>query len=373
MTRLFHMDIEPLKPQQNNAIAIWAITPKGRHWGLKMKDSLDNAVVFLSKTIHAPGDEKRTTVFQSLTEELPRQFNQYSNHVFIFSTGIAVRLTAPLLKSKFEDPAVVVLDDNAIHAISLLSGHLGGANALAEKISLIVGARPVITTATDTNLLPAIDMITQKRGLFMETPENIKRINMAFLMQKKIAVHDPWGFIIPYLPESYIADKNETKDVEHIFCDGKIEPVSRETFIVRPPVFSVGIGCNRDTGFEIIKAFLEETFKRAAFSTNSIARLGTTDVKIDESGLLALSEHMGCCLDFYTKDELNSVTEILTPSKMVEKHLGVKSVCEASALLSAKKMAGSVSAETNFKTSKPTLILSKQKNKDVTIAVAVLK
>jgi len=112
------------------------------------------------------------------------------------------------------------------------------------------------------------------------------------------------------------------------------------------------------TGVQIINDFLTSVFDIEGLSLNSIGRLSTTEVKHDEKGLLILSKKMRIPFKFYNKEKLNSVESIKTPSKMVEKHLGVKSVCEAAAILSANH---------------GKLILPKKKNKDVTIAVAIIK
>jgi len=268
------------------------------------------------------------------------------------------------------------LDDQANHAISFLSGHLGGANALTKKIAAIVKAEPVITTATDTNNLPSIDMIAKKKGIMIETPQNIKHINMAFLTGVTVNLYDPFGIIKNVLHENFWTDASDTgiekagdKNIESkkIFCSHEIKKVSRETLILRPPVLSVGIGCNRGTKFKAIKEFLLSVLKEQGLSINSVYRFGTTEVKKDETGLLKLSDEMQIKIDFYSNQELNSVKTIKTPSKMVEKHLGVKSVCEAAAILSA------ASSRDKSGESGGNLIVTKHKNGDVTIAVAKKK
>ncbi|MBT6340010.1 MAG: cobalamin biosynthesis protein CbiG, partial [Desulfobacula sp.] len=176
--------------------AIWCITPNGKILGLKIKTALKDSTLFVSRKIWQKENKIQNIFkFEKLSEEILCQFNKFSGHVFIFSTGIVVRIIAPLLNSKILDPAVVVVDDNGTHAISLISGHLGGANALSKKIAHIVCGTPVITTATDTNKLPAIDLIAKDNGLFIETPQNIKLINMAFLMGKPVSLFDPFGFV----------------------------------------------------------------------------------------------------------------------------------------------------------------------------------
>jgi len=359
MTHLSHMDIEANKTAVDS-IAIWSITPNGKILGHKLQDAIKGSAFFVSATIFQGNQlENNTHAFTSLSKEIRSQFTKFTGHIFIFSTGIAVRIIAPLLQSKTIDPAVVVVDDNGNHAISLVSGHLGGANALAKKTAEIIGARPVITTATDINLLPSIDLIAKECGLHIETPQNIKAINMAFLMGKPVSLFDPSGLIKKNLPGTFRADKiNTDQKAEQIFCSYKAKTVSRETLILRPSVLSVGIGCNRGTGCEEIKQFLFMVLKEEGLSIHSISQLATTDIKKDETGLLVLSEEMKIEIDFYDKKKLNSVKTIQTPSKMVEKHLGVRSVCEAAAILSAG----------NGK-----LIVPKKKNRDVTIAVAIKK
>jgi cobalt-precorrin 5A hydrolase len=287
---------------------------------------------------------------------LTQHFARFSAHIFIFSTGIAVRMIAPLIQSKTTDPAVIVLDDRGIHAISLLSGHLGGANRLTEKLAAHINATPVITTATDINKLPAIDLLAQANNLYIENSGAIKHINMAILKAEPVDVYDPKNFICPLLPKKTRHSQVWTEPKIGVACTWKTINVPRETLVLRPKILSVGIGCNRGTSLDELYGFLEAVFTVEKLSLNAVFTLATTEVKQDEPGLLALANRLGLPLKFYNKNQLNSVDTIETPSQMVEKHLGVKSVCEAAAILSAER---------------GRLIVPKKKNKDVTIAVAI--
>ncbi|MCF6247169.1 MAG: cobalamin biosynthesis protein [Desulfobacula sp.] len=345
-------------PNHIKQIAVWGITPNGKWLGMQLKKQFEFSTLFFSKKIWGPSKESEgVQLFDKLSEEIKQQFNHYTGHIFIFSTGIAVRLIAPLLKSKLSDPAVVVVDDNGHHAISLLSGHIGGGNELAKITATIVGGTPVITTATDTNQLPSIDMLAKAANLFIETPENIKHVNMALLQGEKINIQDSTGQLDQFFLQKYQTPVNKTATGgADILCSYNTRSVSRETFVLRPRILSVGIGCNRGTSHEVIKQFLFRTMKDESLSTNSIYRFATTNVKMNEAGITALAEEMGIPVDYYDNKSLNSVKTIQNPSKMAQKHLGVNSVCEAAAILTAN----------NGK-----LIVCKKKNKDVTIAVAV--
>jgi cobalt-precorrin 5A hydrolase len=341
------------------SIAIWAITPNGLVLGQDICAKLSAAKLFASESLinesrTSPGS--RISRFKKLSQELSRQFTKFSAHVFIFSTGIAVRIIAPLIQSKTIDPAVIVVDDNGINVISLLSGHLGGANSLTIKIAELIDAKPIITTATDINQLPSIDLIAQKNNLFIKNPEAIKHVNMVFLKNENMDVHDPLNCLGNLIPQEFVRSTKIPEKGAGVVCTWKTISVPRETLILRPKVLSVGIGCNRNTPEQVIHEFLKDVFRSQGLSLNSVFTLATTRVKEDETGLLKLADNLGLPLELYDNDLLNSVETIENPSKMVEKHLGVKSVCEAAAILAANR---------------GRLIVPKHKNKDVTIAVAI--
>ena len=347
-------------------IAIWVITPNGTKLAEMLSRDMTESDVYISRKI-AP-IQLENLRFESLSETLNQKFKRYSGHIFIMSTGIVVRVIAPLINNKVEDPAVVVVDDQANHAISLLSGHLGGANALTQKVADIIGADPVITTATDVNRLPAIDVLAKEMNLLIENPGAIKTVNMALLKGEKIFIHDPFGFLASSLPHvepfTYGATTkhlkkydraNEFEGVPGIYVDDVIVDLPPGILVLRPASLVAGIGCNRNTAMEEMKALLEDVLATHHLALSCLTSLASIDVKSDESGLLSLSEKLNLPVIFYSRQELNQVKEIKNPSIVVEKHVGVKSVCEASAILTARG---------------GKLIVPKQLTKNVTIAIA---
>lgn len=331
--------------------AVWAITIGGLEIGQTLLKSLPSAsILFISDTIsRSTTNFDNTVVFDKLSAEFSKQFKNYDAHICIFSTGIAVRIAAPLIQSKISDPAVVVVDDQGFHAVSLLSGHLGGANELTVKVAQIIGASPVITTATDVNKLPSIDMVAKSQNLVIENPEMIKKVNMAFLQSEKIMLADPLNLVRPYINEKFLLDidsveqkRGEIKDRVMVVCSdtvlnriGSCKVVSDKTLLLRPLSLIAGIGCNRGTSKAELIELLISSFKDHNLSVKSLAAVATTALKQDETGLLELADELGKPIKFYSSDELNSVETIENPSDMVEKHIGVKSVCEAAAILAA--------------------------------------
>jgi len=355
-----------MNDEQNKTVAVWALTPNGLLLAEKIHRKLPRACVYASHKIAAPTGGCRT--FQNLSARLEQTFGQHSGHVFIMSTGIVVRIIAPLIQHKTQDPAVVVVDDGGNHAISLLSGHLGGANDLARQIADMLGARPVITTATDVNRLPAIDVLAQKNGLAIENPAAIKTVNMAILTGEKIRIHDPYHYLNDRLPNSELSDFSgsggkleqhrqdpEINSTPGVFIDDVEMDLSSRVLVLRPPSLVAGIGCNRNTGKDEIKGLLEKVLANSNLSPVSLRCLASIDVKADEAGLIALGDDLNLPLRFFERQELNRVENIENPSNIVEKHVGVKSVCEAAAILASGN---------------GTLIVPKHSTRNVTVAIA---
>ena len=169
--------------------AIWAVTPDGLSLALKVRDVFPGILHVSENLLPCPAP---CFPFARLADCVKDRFSLYRAHLFIMATGIVVRVIAPCIATKTKDPAVVVMDEKGRHVISLLSGHIGGANRLTEAISEKLQASPVITTATDLHQVPAIDVIAMDHDLFIENPQAVKTVSMAFLGRRPVYLHDPY-------------------------------------------------------------------------------------------------------------------------------------------------------------------------------------
>ena len=328
-------------------IAAWCLTENGCKLAARLAESGETVDCFISERIggHPPMPVFET--FQRLATAVERVFDQYRGHVFFMSTGIVVRMIAPLIRHKTVDPAVVVVDDAGQYAISLLAGHLGGANDLARRVAEQIGADPVVTTATDVNRVPAIDLMARDLDLVIENPEAIKTVNMAFLHKQPIYLHDPTGRLISSLPDHddlwhpvHLSDGFERQDLSEaagVFVDDIEVDLPPQFLILRPASLVAGIGCNRNTPADEIEHLLRKVLDSHHLSPHSIKGLASIDLKKDEKGLLKLAADWRLPITFYEKDRLAKVKGIQNPSEMVRKHTGVHSVCEAAAILAARK------------------------------------
>ena len=305
--------------------------------------------------------------FTQLTRAVSDKFHHYDGHIFIMATGIVVRSIAPHLIHKTADPAVVVLDESGNFAISLVSGHLGGANALAQQVAQILNGQAVITTATDLSQVPAIDLVAKDRGLKIENPDAIKAVSMAILTGTPLAIYDPFGQMreIPWPhPPQIIPSRNSEDQVADaylhadagIYVDDKVvSTLPKKVLILRPPTLTVGMGCNRNTPTKELRALLESVLQKFNLAPGSIGMLASVDLKANEPGLLNLARHLNLEITFYTTNQLKQIDQVPTPSDLVKNHIGVHSVCEAAAILSAPR---------------GDLIVTKQKSPNVTVAIA---
>ena len=352
--------------QQNDKTAIWVITPNGATIAEQIKRHLPEADIYISVKIKTHTNHPLT--FGKLSEVIEKKFQQYQAHIFIMATGIVVRMIAPFIQNKMNDPAVVVIDDQGRHVISLLAGHLGGANDLTRKVAGMIEADPVITTATDVNAKPAIDMLAKEKKLTIDNPQAIKAVNMALLTDQQIGIHDPFAVLqdgipnaVSWTPDDLSKKERATPDeplkdkAAAIYVDDKQVDLPAHVLVLRPATLVAGIGCNRNTPMEEIKALLNQTFRKYQLAGSSLNRIASIELKADETGLIDLAIALNVPIDFFSRKELNQVEDIQTPSAMVEKHVGVKSVCEAAAILASRM---------------GTLIVPKQTTPNVTVAIA---
>jgi precorrin-4 C11-methyltransferase len=190
-----------LKPIFRGKTAIYAITGEGIKTAIKLNNGLKDSVLFVPARFKSTIKDKEIIFIKKnafLDETISRNWNKYDGHIFIMAAGIVVRKIAPLIKNKTTDPAVVVCDQAGNYAISLLSGHIGGGNRLANFAARILGGQAVISTATDVQNLMAFDEMAAIEGWKVENPEMIKTLNSMLLEGKRIAVQIPKVFFLKY-------------------------------------------------------------------------------------------------------------------------------------------------------------------------------
>lgn len=272
-----------------------------------------------------------------IRELVGEQWHSTDSMIFIGATGIAVRYIAPHLVGKDVDPAVVVIDDLGKHVISLLSGHLGGANALAEKIAFEIGGTAVITTASDNRNFTGIDMFAQANGFEIEDLKSLIGVSSAMVDGELIAFYSEVNVKLDYENVIYLTSLEniceDWKAIVIVSYKREIPKYEVPTGVLRPKNINLGIGCRRDTDSGKLSDFVKSTLKELNISEKSIKSIGSIDIKSDEQAILYLGEEYKTEVKFFSAEELSAVDHLFQGSDFVRETVGVGSVSATAATL----------------------------------------
>ena len=270
---------------------------------------------------------------ESLAAWTERQFREKDALVFFGAAGICVRAVAPYVCSKTSDPAVIVIDEQGRHAVSLLSGHIGGANALTLLAAKILGAEPVITTATDLNGRFAVDAFAARRGMHLDSMALAKEIAARLVRGERAGMYSAFP-VAGRIPEEL--DTEGIKDLGFAVDVRRSRPFARTLHLV-PRAVALGIGCRRGTGAAQLKDFVMEELGRQEIFPESVCGIASIDLKKEEEGIRMLAADLHVPFTVYTAEELEGAVseDGFSESGFVRQVTGVGNVCERSALLLA--------------------------------------
>jgi len=344
-------------PGQARRLAVVALTPAGT----ALADRLAAAW-------NEEGGSARVYHASSSLRGLVRSlWDEYECLVFIMAAGIVVRVLGPLLTDKWHDPGVVVVDEAGRFAVSLLGGHWGGANNLARRVAALLGATPVVTTATDVQGKTAVDLLA-RRWRFLPAPrERVKAVNRALLAGERVVLYTGWelpgepgelrGIEVKPLP-AFRDSPPEPAALPVFATSREISPFPPAGLYLCPLSLAAGIGCRRGVSAREIEAALAEACSRAGRRRESLGTLATHAAKVDEKGLREAARNLGVPLYFFASGILQDFLQNcpgLQNSEFVRARMGVGNVCETAALAAVPE---------------GTLVLPKTKLGKVTVALA---
>ncbi len=343
-------------------ISVLAITKNGVNIGENLKKLFPDWSVFAPSKLT---NEVRGITWYSepTSEKIVELFKNNNALICIFSLGAVIRLISPYLKDKKTDPAVIVIDDKINFVISVLSGHIGGANELTEEIAKKLGALPIITTAADVNKTIAVDLVGREFNWKIDYDSTVTKISAHMVNEEPIGVFQEAGERKWYkkLPKNVIIYQNiedlkKSNSKAHlIISDKKIEGgILKESVIYRPPSLVIGIGLHWDTSKETIREGIEFCLEKFKLSSKSITKLVSIKKPEDVQGLIDLGIEMGIPVEYVNREDLAEISAP-NPSETVKAFEGTASVSEAAAI----------------KVSNGELIVEKQKfPPNLTIAIA---
>jgi cobalt-precorrin 5A hydrolase/precorrin-3B C17-methyltransferase len=332
-------------------IAIVAITRKGVALGRRLSQLLPHSQLHLPEKF-AVSPKSGEHPFSSPTKEVVREvFSRYRYLVLVMAVGIAVRLVATELRDKHKDPGVVVVDDSGSFSVSLLSGHVGGANQLARKIASLIGAQPVITTASEVSQTIAVDLLGREFGWELEDNRSVTAVSAVLVNGESVGIYQDagernWWPKTKPLPDNVrifntieaLTRSNSQAGLivtDRILGNEHRALLPRHTVTYRPRSLVIGIGCNRGTQCAEIEEAVSRVFSEHGLSIKSIRNIATITLKKNEAGLLEFARKYRLPVEYFDKEALCKVKPPSSPSAAALRHVGTPAVCESAALLSS--------------------------------------
>ncbi len=320
-------------------ISVLAITKNGVNIGKNLKKLFPDWKVFAPSklTTQVAGI---TWYSEPTTEKIIELFKNNNALICIFSLGAVIRLIAPYLKDKKTDPAVIVIDDKSNFVISVLSGHIGGANELAEEIAEKIGALSVITTAADVNKTIAVDLVGREFGWKIEDDSTITEISAHMVNEEPIGIFQEAGEKNWYkkLPKNVVNYKTmeelkKSNSRAHLIISDKLidDETGKKSVIYRPPSLVIGIGLHWDTTKETIREGIEFCLEKFRLSSKSITKLVSIKKPEDVQGLIDLGKEMKIPVEYVNREDLAEISAP-NPSETVKAFEGTASVSEAAAI-----------------------------------------
>jgi cobalt-precorrin 5A hydrolase len=354
------MPVPEVAPTQT---AIIAVSRPGAILARRLALSITDATLYLERrtgrdsSVSNEGNEYYDLPLRPVIQGL---FSQHGALVVFLPVGAAVRLLAPALGSKRQDPAVVCVDDAGRYAVSVLSGHLGGADALANRVAEAIGAQAVVTSASDALDVMAIDLVGRDEGWRAEaSPTDLTRVAAAVVNRDPVALWiDPeagvsWPDDTPLsasiFPVTRLSDVQDSGYAAALIMSDRLFALEtgRPLVTYRPPTLVAGVGCRRGVSEEHLRELLLRTLEENGLASLSLAKIATVDIKADEDGILALAESLSVPIETYDSDQLNSAAAdsvdtggsasgLYPPTASAARDLlGVFGVAEPAAMLAA--------------------------------------
>lgn len=340
-------------------IAIILVSEGGLPTARLISHELGDAPVFTTHSLEG------CQTFPSYAQFMAAHFREYDLFVFIGAMGICIRSIAPFIKDKYTDPAILCVDSTGRFVISVLSGHIGGANDWARRVAAITGGEAVVTTQSDNTGLWALD--TLARRFDWRTAASHADMNR---MISLFVGNQPTALLLDVKDRG--TDYLERTLPEHVSVFYRFEDIRPEAFRLiiavtpfiytadvpilyyRPRVLHVGIGCRRDSAPEGVAEHMAAVMEAHRLSPLAVRSVATIELKKDEPLFHALAQAWEAEKHVYRADELADIT-VPNPSQKVFDTTGVWGVSESTAQrasgfgpLVMEKQKGVLSASSDF-------------------------
>ncbi|WP_370407749.1 precorrin-4 C(11)-methyltransferase [Tenacibaculum dicentrarchi] len=319
-------------------IAIIAVTEKGLENALIIQKEFPKSLVITT----LQSSNGNVSTIASISDYLIDNFSKLDGICFVTALGICVRLIAPYIQDKNTDPAVISVDDLGVNVQSVLSGHKGGANDFALKVSTVLGANPIISTSSDIQNIWALDTLGTQFDWQTESSLSITKTMALFVNNKPTAllldIKDKGTQHLEKTAPNFVTVFYDEKDIDYtqfelfIAVSYKIYEAKIPSLFLIPKVLSIGSGCSKELNFTVFQETFKTKLANEGFHFSAIKNFGSIDIKANQQAYLDFSEVNNIPFSTFTSDEINKIS-IPNPSEMVQSKIGVAGVSESCAML----------------------------------------
>lgn len=319
-------------------IALIAPTRQGYQLALRLQEGLEPAVIWTKAEVLSSISSIPHQVYayeDGLSPTLRQLWKEHDSFIFVLALGAVVRLIAPLLDQKEQDPAVLVISAEERFVISVSGGHRGGADALARRVAALIIGTPIITSASESQHLPAVDLLGEPYG-WKRGGGDWTAVAAAVTQQEPVKVTqtcgwDLWRSSLPTV-HPFAGDTADEKAKAHLWIsDQQVPAMDTPVVAWHPRTLWVGIGCERGTSTQTLEQAIRQVFAEHGLAFEAIAGLASVDLKQDEVGLQEIAQNYGWPLKFFRAEEL-ALEPVPNPSLVVAGAVGTPSVAEAAAM-----------------------------------------
>jgi cobalt-precorrin 5A hydrolase len=328
---------------EGDSLAIIAASRDGARLAARLARICPQAEVYVLERYWNEAGPRASPLDAPLGPAVGGLFHRCSGLVFFLPVGAVVRLIAPYIRDKQTDPAVVAVDDRGHFAVSVLSGHAGGANDLASWIALRLGAQAVITTAVERSGLPALESLGNRFGWRLEASrEALLRLSAALVNETPFVAYQDLGLpnVLP-LEIHRRRLKSLARLIESDYPTGlaitmrNLPKVAAGRYVIwRPRHLVAGVGCSSGASADEVESLLRSALAECDCALGSVGTIATLDRKLQEPGVVELAARLQANLVGYSAAELAQIA-VPSPSEEVRQAVGTPSVAEAAALRAA--------------------------------------
>lgn len=327
--------------------AVITLTKGSLELGLKIKDTIGNVDLYTAPKFISSAS---IGIDENFSDFVSKIFHRYDILVFIMASGIVVRSIAKIITDKTSDPGIIVMDEKGKYAISLLSGHLGGANDAARLLSEKIGSEPVITTASDVIGSIAVDSLAMLLGCEIENMGNAKIITSKIVNGEIIGIYSdlPLNFDLPdnIKPINNLNEIDEYSGI--IIVSNKIIESSKPYVRLIPKNIILGLGAKKGIPAERFISAIKKSLEICNLDPKSIKKIATVDIKKEDKDIQDVSRFLNVSIDYIKREDILRIEDDFEKSDFVKDSIGVGAVCEPVAYLSSNKKGRFISKKKSY-------------------------